>query len=176
MQLGGAFGAFHAELLPEEKARYIRGFQKEAATAMIGDGVNDAPALATADIGISMGVSGSALAMETGHIILMTNDVGRIPVAVQLARRVGRKIVENMILSITMKAAVLALAVAGYPLVWAAVVSDVGSCLIVIFNSMLLLQGSKSTTSGPQNSCKSSHSCQQPCCPSTENLQNTCKS
>nr|GMC58417.1 putative inactive cadmium/zinc-transporting ATPase HMA3 [Ipomoea batatas] len=83
-----------------------------------------------------------------------------------------------MILSVTMKAAVLALAVAGYPLVWAAVVSDVGSCLIVIFNSMLLLQGSgsRSTTSGPQNSCKSSHSCQQPCCPSTENLQNTCDS
>ncbi|XP_019177953.1 PREDICTED: putative inactive cadmium/zinc-transporting ATPase HMA3 [Ipomoea nil] len=172
-QLGGAFGAFHAELLPEEKARYIRGFQKEAATAMIGDGVNDAPALATADIGISMGVSGSALAMETGHIILMTNDVGRIPIALRLARRAGRKIIENMVLSITMKAGVLALAVAGYPLVWAAVVSDVGSCLIVIFNSMLLLQGSRSSTSGPLNSCKSSHSCQQPCCPSTD-LQNTC--
>ena len=65
MQLGEALDEFQAELLPEDKVTIIKGFQKEAPTAMIGDGLNDAPALATADIGISMGISGSALAKET---------------------------------------------------------------------------------------------------------------
>ncbi|XP_075077639.1 cadmium/zinc-transporting ATPase HMA3 isoform X1 [Nicotiana tabacum] len=139
-QLGGAMDEFQAELLPEDKATIIKGFQKEAPTAMIGDGLNDAPALATADIGISMGISGSALAKETGHVILMTNDIGRIPKAARLARRVRRKIVENMIISVVTKAAIVALAIAGYPLVWAAVLADTGTCLLVILNSMLLLR------------------------------------
>lgn len=177
--------AFHAELLPEDKAKFIKEFQKEAPTAMTGDGLNDAPALATADIGISMGVSGSALAMETGHVILTSNDLGRIPKAIRLARRVRRKIIENVIVSITIKAAILALAISGHPFVWAAVFADVGSCLIVIFNSLLLLRrtahrhGNKccksSSVSHTHQHCKSSHIHQQPCCSNTESSK-TCKS
>ncbi|KAK4414878.1 putative cadmium/zinc-transporting ATPase HMA4 [Sesamum alatum] len=140
-QLGGALEVVHAELLPEDKERLIKELQKEGPTAMIGDGVNDAPALATADIGISMGVSGSALATETGDIILMSNDIQRIPKALRIAKKVRRKIVENVIIAISTKAAILGLAIAGHPLVWAAVLTDVGTCLLVIFNSMLLLQG-----------------------------------
>lgn len=139
-QLGGALGEVHAELLPEDKAKMIKEFQKEASTAMIGDGLNDAPALATADIGISMGISGSALATETGNILLMTNDIQKIPKVRRLARRVKRKIIENMFLSIITKAAIVALAIAGHPLVWAAVLADTGTCLLVILNSMLLLR------------------------------------
>ncbi|KAK9064873.1 hypothetical protein SSX86_016255 [Deinandra increscens subsp. villosa] len=140
-QLGGALGVVHAELLPQDKAKIIKEFQKESKTAMVGDGLNDAPALATADIGISMGVSGSALANETGHIILMSNDIRKIPVAVRLARKTRRKIFENLFIAFITKTAVIALAIAGHPLVWAAVLADLGTCLIVIFNSMLLLQG-----------------------------------
>ncbi|KAI3443435.1 hypothetical protein Pfo_000100 [Paulownia fortunei] len=140
-QLGRALDVVHAELLPQDKERIIKELQKEGPTAMIGDGVNDAPALATADIGISMGVSGSALATETGDIILMSNDIQRIPKASRIAKKVRRKIIENVIISITTKAAILGLAIAGHPLVWAAVLTDVGTCLLVIFNSMLLLQG-----------------------------------
>ncbi|XP_055822565.1 putative inactive cadmium/zinc-transporting ATPase HMA3 isoform X2 [Solanum dulcamara] len=167
-QLGGALDEFQAELLPEDKATIIKGFQKEAPTAMIGDGLNDAPALATADIGISMGISGSALAKETGHVILMTNDIGRIPKAARLARRVRRKIIENMILAIGTKGAIVALAIAGYPLVWAAVLADAGTCLLVILNSMLLLRGAtcrhekkccKSTTSSHAHHHKNKASC-----------------
>ncbi|KAK1417484.1 hypothetical protein QVD17_26612 [Tagetes erecta] len=140
-QLGGALEVVHAELLPQDKAKLIKEMQKEFKTAMVGDGLNDAPALATADIGISMGVSGSALANETGHIILMSNDIRKIPVVVRLARKTRRKIFENICFSITTKAAIIALAIAGHPLVWAAVLADVGTCLLVIFNSMLLLHG-----------------------------------
>ncbi|GLT97462.1 hypothetical protein SLE2022_150240 [Rubroshorea leprosula] len=139
-QLRNALDVIHAELLPEDKAEIIKDFKKEGPTAMIGDGMNDAPALATADIGISMGISGSALATETGHVILMSNDIRKIPKAIQLARRAHRKVIENVILSISTKAAILALAFAGHPLVWAAVLCDVGTCLLVILNSMLLLR------------------------------------
>ncbi|KAK6131691.1 hypothetical protein DH2020_034558 [Rehmannia glutinosa] len=140
-QLGGALDVVHAQLLPQDKERIIKELQKEGPTAMIGDGVDDAPALATADIGISMGVSGSALATETGDIILMSNDIQRIPKASRIAKKVRQKIIENVIISISTKAAILGLAIAGHPLVWAAVLTDVGTCLLVIFNSMLILRG-----------------------------------
>ncbi|KAG9152688.1 hypothetical protein Leryth_025139 [Lithospermum erythrorhizon] len=140
-ELGGILDEVRAELLPEDKATMIKEFQKESPTAMVGDGLNDAPALAVADIGISMGVSGSALATETGNVILMSNDIRKIPKAVRLGRRVRTKVIENMVLAISTKAAIVALAIAGHPLVWAAVLADVGTCLLVIFNSMLLLGG-----------------------------------
>lgn len=130
----------HAELLPDEKAMMIENMKKEGLTAMIGDGVNDAPALAAANIGISMGICGSALAIESGHAILMSNDIRKIPEAIKLARRTTRKLIENVVFSIATKGSMLALAFAGYPLVWLAVLTDVGTCLLVILNSMLLLQ------------------------------------
>ncbi|PRQ51352.1 putative hydrolase [Rosa chinensis] len=141
-QLEQVFEVVHAELLPEEKARIVNEFKMEGYTAMVGDGINDAPALATADIGISMGISGSALAQDTGNVILMSNDIRNLPKAIQLAKRANRKVIENVTLSMTPKLAVLALAFAGYPLVWAAVLADAGTCVLVILNSMLLLQGS----------------------------------
>ncbi|CAH8305185.1 unnamed protein product [Eruca vesicaria subsp. sativa] len=139
-QLGNALDVVHGELLPEDKARIIQEFKKEGPTAMVGDGVNDAPALATADIGISMGISGSALATQTGHIILMSNDIRRIPQAIKIARRAQRKVVQNVFISIIFKVGILILAICGHPLVWAAVLVDVGTCLLVIMNSMLLLR------------------------------------
>ncbi|KDP46636.1 hypothetical protein JCGZ_04570 [Jatropha curcas] len=139
-QLGNALEIVHAELLPEDKARIIEAFKKEGKTAMIGDGLNDAPALATADIGISMGISGSALATETAHVILMSNDIRKVPKAIQLAKKAHKTVIQNVILSISTKSAILALAFAGHPLIWAAVLADVGTCLLVILNSMLLLR------------------------------------
>lgn len=140
LQLNHAIDIVHAELLPHEKAMLIENFKKDGPTAMVGDGINDAPALATADIGISMGISGSALANESGNAILMSNDIRKVPEAIQLARKTTRKLIENVIISVGFKCAILALAIAGYPLVWLAVLTDVGTCLLVIFNSMLLLQ------------------------------------
>nr|XP_043627781.1 putative inactive cadmium/zinc-transporting ATPase HMA3 [Erigeron canadensis] len=169
-QLGGALDVVHAELLPQDKANIVKELQKESSTAMVGDGLNDAPALATADIGISMGVSGSALANETGHMILMSNDIRKIPVAVRLARRTRRKIFENIFIAVITKAAIIALAIAGHPLVWAAVLADVGTCIVVILNSMLLLQGT--TSRNMKTHTHSSHNYTQ--CSSGSKVQNKC--
>ncbi|XP_019155285.1 PREDICTED: putative inactive cadmium/zinc-transporting ATPase HMA3 [Ipomoea nil] len=194
-QLGGALDEFHAELLPEEKAQIIKKFQKGGRTGMIGDGLNDAPALATADVGISMGISGSNLAQETGHVILMTNDIGRIGKAIELGRRVWRKVIVNIVVAICTKAAIMALAIAGHPLVWAAVLVDVGTCLVVIFNSTLLLRGGdREAPKRRKKCCKSSsatkkHKCSRettttttkssshrPSCCSKSESRKTCKS
>ncbi|VVB11031.1 unnamed protein product [Arabis nemorensis] len=139
-QLGNALDIVHTELLPQDKARIIDEFKSQGPTMMVGDGLNDAPALAKADIGISMGISGSALATETGDIILMSNDIRKIPKGMRLARRSHRKVIENMVLSVSIKGAIMVLGFAGYPLVWAAVLADAGTCLLVILNSMMLLR------------------------------------
>jgi len=143
VQLDHALEVVHAELLPEGKATTIKELKKEGPTAMIGDGLNDAPALAIADNGISKGISGSALAIDTGHVILMSIDLRKVPKAIRLARKAPRKVIENVIMSMSTKSAILALAFAGHPLVWAAVLADLGTCLLVIFNSMLLLRGTQ---------------------------------
>ncbi|KNA22035.1 hypothetical protein SOVF_037770 [Spinacia oleracea] len=143
-QLGEALDTIHAQLLPEDKAKIISELKKDGSVvAMVGDGINDALALATTDIGISMGLSGSALAMETGHVILMSDDIRKIPEAIQISKKASRKIVENVIISFSTKGLVLAFALAGYSMLLVAVVTDVGTCLLVILNSMLLLRGTE---------------------------------
>ncbi|MQM05615.1 hypothetical protein Taro_038430 [Colocasia esculenta] len=140
-QLGNALDIVRAELLPEDKVSIVRDLKtKEGPTVMVGDGMNDAPALAMADVGVSMGISGSAVAMETSHITLMSNDVRKIPEAIRLGKRTMSKIIQNISMSVVTKAAIIGLAFAGHPLLWAAILSDVGTCLLVIFNSMLLLK------------------------------------
>ncbi|KAF3338669.1 putative inactive cadmium/zinc-transporting ATPase HMA3 [Carex littledalei] len=167
-QLNGALEEIHAELLPADKVRVIKDLKSRVGpTMMIGDGMNDAPALATADVGISMGISGSAVATETSHITLMSNDLQKIPQAVRLARRTHHTILVNIILSIVTKTAVLGPAFAGYPLLWAAVLADVGTCLIVILHSMMLLRENnvKAEKNGLAESNRPDKSCaKQNCC------------
>lgn len=86
-QLGGVMEELHSELLPEDKVRLVGGLKARfGPTMMVGDGMNDAAALAAADVGVSMGISGSAAAMETSHATLMSSDVLRVPEAVRLGR------------------------------------------------------------------------------------------
>ncbi len=131
---------FRAELLPEQKVEAVKELLGRYGTvAMVGDGVNDAPALARASVGVAMGAAGSDVALETADVALMGDDLWGVPRAVRLGRRTVAIIRQNVAFSLAAKATFLALAVAGLATLWMAVFADVGVSLLVILNGMRLL-------------------------------------
>jgi Cd2+/Zn2+-exporting ATPase len=133
--------SFEAELLPGDKVSAIeRLLQRHGQVGMVGDGINDAPALARATLGIAMGAAGSPAALETADIALMGDDLSKVASVMRLSRSTKRIILENIGLALAIKVVFLALAIAGTATLWEAVFADVGASLIVIANGLRLLR------------------------------------
>ena len=161
---------WRAGLLPEDKLTAIQAVrEKYGPTAMVGDGVNDAPAVAGATVGVAMGAAGSDVALESADVALMGDELQRLPDAIQHSRRALRIMRQNVIISLATKAAFVVLAPLGFVSLVLAIAVDMGISLLVTINGLRLLSGTE-TTAGPTTggSGSTAEPCEDDCCSAEE--------
>jgi Cd2+/Zn2+-exporting ATPase len=131
----------HAEMLPENKVDIVESLvEKYGQVAMVGDGVNDAPALARSSLGIAMGAVGTDAAIETADIALMSDDLSKLAWLIRHSKKTLAIIRQNIWFSLGVKLLFVVLTFAGYASLWAAIAADMGASLLVIANSLRLLR------------------------------------
>ena len=140
--IAGEIGLDNAwgQLLPEEKVSHLEELKKLGSVVYAGDGINDAPVLAAADVGVAMGGLGSDAAMEAADVVIMTDELSRLPLAIRIARKTMSIAKQNIVFSIAVKVLILALSLVTDMGLWLAVFADVGVCMLAILNSLRALR------------------------------------
>ena len=140
--IAGEIGLDNAwgQLLPEEKVSHLEELKKLGRVVYAGDGINDAPVLAAADVGVAMGGLGSDAAMEAADVVIMTDELSRLPLAIRIARKTMSIAKQNIVFSIAVKVLILALSLVTDMGLWLAVFADVGVCILAILNSLRALR------------------------------------
>ncbi|MDR0355457.1 MAG: heavy metal translocating P-type ATPase [Deltaproteobacteria bacterium] len=139
-----------SSLMPEDKLACVEELSKMGKVGMVGDGINDAPALARADIGFSMGAAGSGAAIETADVAVMDDNLAKIPAFIRLSRAVHKIFVQNIVFILMVKLVFITVALAGHASMWMAVLADIGVCLIVMANSLRLAKTNAEKNAGLQ--------------------------
>ena len=128
---------YHASLLPEDKYGFVEKFKAEGLNVMfVGDGLNDAPAIKAANLGVCVGGLGNDASVEASDVVLSGGSISGLPGAFAVAKSTKNRVTGNIVISLAVKMAIMALSIAFDPMMWLAVIADVGVCIIAIINSV----------------------------------------